>query len=177
MSRTRVFLSFLSGAVILSAITPPAFAIEYMTDHIPAAEKVGKGRLTYLFWDVYDATLYAPQGTWKEDKPFALELSYLRDIPGKSIADRSIEEIRLQGYSDEIKLAAWYTQMRSIFPDVNEGITLTGIFTNSGETIFFKNSKEIGRIQDSEFSQAFFNIWLSEKTSSPTLRDKLLGSL
>lgn len=155
----------------------PAHAAEHIRTYVHAAQKVGEGRLTYLLWDVYDATLYAPDGSWQEGQPFALRLSYLRKIEGKKIADRSVEEMRKQGISDEVKLAAWHAQMSEIFPDVDEGVSLTGIYTEKGEAVFYKNNKEIGTIRDPAFSQAFFNIWLGEDTSAPDLRRKLLGAV
>jgi hypothetical protein len=163
-------------ALAILGITP-AYAIDYIGAFVPEAQKVGQGRMTYLFWDVYDATLYAPEGAWDDDKPFALQLSYLRMLEGKKIADRSVEEIRGQGYNDELKLATWHTQMRKIFPDVDEGVSLTGIYTQSGETVFYRDNTEIGRINDPAFGKAFFGIWLNEKTSEPDLRRKLLGEV
>ena len=64
----------------------PANASEYISQYVPEAEKVGAGRLSVMIWDVYDAALYAPQGQFNENKPFALELTYLRHIPGEKIA-------------------------------------------------------------------------------------------
>lgn len=153
----------------------PAYALDHIRTYVPNAEKVGQGRLTYMLWDVYDAALYAPSGDWQSDEPFALQLSYLRNIQGQKIADRSVEEIRAQGFSDEVRLADWHTQMRSIFPNVDEGIALTGVYTNAGETIFYEGDREIGRIKDPQFGRQFFNIWLSPQTSAPDLRRKLLG--
>jgi hypothetical protein len=153
----------------------PAHAVEYIRAHVPAAEKVGEGRMVYMVFDVYDATLYAPQGSWNSSKPYALQLSYLRNLNGKEIADVSVEEIRNQGFTNEAKLADWRTQMRNIFPDVKNGVSLTGVRTKAGTTIFYKDNVEIGRIKDPQFSKAFFGIWLNEKTSEPDLRRKLLG--
>lgn len=166
--RITCILAFLS-------ITP-AYAQSHIHSHIPNAQKIGQGRMSVMFWNIYDAALYAPESTWQEDKPFALQLSYLKQFKGKKIADRSIVEIRGQGFTDEVKLATWHTQMRQIFPDVNEGVRLTGIKTKTGETIFYKNDTKIGTIKDPAFSTAFFNIWLSDKTSAPNLRRKLLGT-
>ena len=163
-------------ALSILGITP-AFALEHIRSYVPEAEQVGQGRLTYLFWDVYDATLYAPKGAWTKEKPFALQLSYLREIEGKQIADRSVVEMRDLGITDEIKLATWHSQMRRIFPNVNDGISLTGVYTGKGDTIFYLGDVQIGRIEDPEFSNAFFKIWLDENTSSPDLRKKLLGEL
>lgn len=155
----------------------PTFAVDHIRSYVPDVQKVGQGRMTYMFWDIYDATLYAPQGAWNHHKPFALQLSYLRTLKGKKIADRSAEEIRGQGFTDEVKLATWHAQMRKIFPDVDVGISLTGVYTKAGETIFYRDNSEIGRIKDPEFSKAFFGIWLDEKTSAPELRRKLLGAI
>ena len=172
-SRNMVYNLIIALTSLLCATT--SYALEPVKSFITAANKVGQGRLTYLFWDVYDAALYAPNGVWEPNQPFALQLSYLRTIKGKKIADRSIEEIRKQGFVDEVKLASWHTQMRKIFPDVNEGISLIGVYTTTGETIFFENNTEVGRINNAEFSRLFFDIWLSEKTQAPELRKKLLG--
>ena len=153
----------------------PAMAIEDIHLHVPQAKKVGKARMSVMFWDVYDATLLAPGGKWSKDKPFALQLTYLRHLDGPKIADRAVQEMRGQGIDDEVKLAIWHTQMRQIFPDVYEGDTLTGVFTKDGETIFYSDNTEIGRIKDVEFTKYFPAIWLSPKTSEPDLRLGLLG--
>lgn len=153
----------------------PAYAMEQIAQYVPQAEKVGHGRLTVMLWDVYDASLFAPQGQWDKTKPFALQLLYLRNISGKKIADRSIEEIRKQGFNDEVRLADWHAQMIKIFPDVKKNTALTGVYNDSKETIFFNDGEEIGRIQDPNFGTYFFDIWLGETTSAPGLRQKLLG--
>jgi hypothetical protein len=160
--------------LVIIGVTP-AYALDYISQYVPQAEKVGYGRLSVMFWDVYDASLYAPNGKWDENKPFALQLSYLRNIPGKKIADRSVEEIRNQGFYDEVRLADWHGQMIRIFPDVDDSTSLTGIYTQSGETLFLNGSQEIGRIKDPEFGKYFFDIWLGERTSAPNLRQRLLG--
>lgn len=162
-------------AAIMICTTGAANANNNITTIIPDAQKVGEGRLSYLLWDVYDAELYAPQGRWKDGQPLALKLSYLMDIDGKKIADRSAVEIREQGIANEVQLATWHTQMRNIFPDVKKGETITGILTQDAQTVFYKNNDEIGRIKDPQFSKAFFDIWLNENTTSPDLRRKLLS--
>lgn len=142
---------------------------------IPNATAIGKGRLSFLTWDIYDAVLYAPKGKYIQEKPIALSLHYLRAIKGKEIADKSIEEIRSQGFNDEVTLAAWHEQMSHIFPDVIVNTRLTGIYTAKGQTLLFKDGKKIGSFQDPEFGRYFFNIWLSDKTTHPELRRQLLG--
>ena len=155
----------------------PVYAIEHMRNYVPDIAVVGEGRLTKLFWDIYDARLYAPHGKWNSNKPFALEISYIREIRGKTIADQSIKEMRTLGFNNEIKLASWHSQIKSIFPDVKTGSKLTGIYTTNKETVFYSGDDRIGVIKDPEFGRLFFGIWLDRNTTAPRLRNQLLGAL
>ena len=160
---------------LFMSISTPVFADSVVENYMPDAQKVGEGRLTFLAWDLYDATLYAPKGQWKSVGPFALKLSYFREVSGTDIADQSMEEIRNQGFDNEIKLAAWHAQLKKIFPNVAKGSNLIGIYKHTGETIFYDQDNKIGQINNTEFGRLFFNIWLGEKTNVPHLRKKLLG--
>lgn len=142
---------------------------------IPDASVVGRGVLSYAFWDVYEATLYAPKGYWQPTQPFALSIKYYRALNGKKIADRSVQEMRNQGIADEVKLAAWHSQMKIIFPGVEKGTILSAIYWPGKETIFYNGNEAVGVIKGEDFGRAFFDIWLSEKTSEPQLRNALLG--
>ena len=152
----------------------PAYASGFIQQHVNNARIVGQGRLSVMIWDVYDATLFAPEGQWTKESPFALRLSYLRTITGRDIVDHTIELIRDQGINNEILLADWHSQLMAIIPTVHEGTSLTGISTKDGRTIFFENDREIGRITDTEFGKYFFNIWLGKNTTHSGLRSKLL---
>jgi hypothetical protein len=147
-----------------------------VSTYIENPKPVGEARLEVMFWDIYDAQLIAPDGKFDPQKPFALSLTYLRDFKGKSIASRSIDEMRKQGMTDEVKLAKWYEKMEQVFPNVNEGENLTGVVDSAANSHFYFNDQKVGTISDPEFSQWFFNIWLSEKTSEPEIREQLLGS-
>lgn len=170
----RKLLAATCAALLLwpgAATANPDIAGRYLVD----AQKVGDGVLTYLFWDVYRATLYAPRAGWRADAPFVLTLAYMRDLEGSDIADRTISEIRDQGYRDEKKLAAWLGRLLDLFPDVAAGDTLTAVRDAQGRTIFHRGPEHIGTITDPVFTTRFFDIWLGEKTSEPKLRRALLG--
>lgn len=152
-----------------------AHAAEQVRNYVPDAKKVGEHRVTVAFWDVYDAKLYAPEGHYKAGSPFALSLTYLRSIKGEDIAKHSVEAMREQGGTNEIKLAQWHEQMRAIFPDVQPGMTLTGISSGKGDVIFLKDNRVIGRIKDKAFDQYFFGIWLGPKAKIPEVRESLIG--
>jgi hypothetical protein len=168
----RLFLLSLTAVSYLTV--GPAFAdpLKQILD----AKKVGAGRMTYLTLPVFDATLYAPGGVYAPDKPFALSLTYLRNIKGRDIARNSVEQMRRQGGHSDAKLTAWGEAMTGIFPDVANGTTLTGVHEADGATVFYRGAAEIGRVDDPAFSRAFFDIWLGAKTSQPALRKQLLGA-
>ncbi len=160
-------------AVILSPLVS-ASVPDVVRDYVPVVEQVGTSRFSVFVWDVYDIFLYAPEGKFEPGTPFALHLEYLRFIRGDMIAEKSVDEMRKQGVS-EVKLAAWYVQMKNIFPDVDRGTALIGVFNPDGPTRFFNGSKMIGQVVDPEFGPAFSGIWLGEQSSRPELRRKLIG--
>jgi len=162
------------AAALLAFSGTVSATADVVSDAVPKAAVVGEGKFTYYLWDVYKATLYAPQGNWKNEPPYALQLTYLRDLSGQKIAERSTKEMRKQGGLEEAQLNEWDKKMKSFFPDVEEDDTLTGVATKAGHTEFFFNGESIGSVEDTLFTERFFGIWLSEKTSEPEFRDKLL---
>lgn len=176
----RLFLAFVMGLLLALAITamprPAAADAGPAARLVPSAELVGQGRMTYFGFRVFDAELYAPQGRYSPSKPFALKLTYLRNFKGSDIAKRSVDEMRRQGLKDEAKLKLWGDQMRAIFPDVAQGASITGVRDASGKAVFYKDGKQIGSINDREFSRRFFAIWLGENTSNPGLQASLTGT-
>jgi hypothetical protein len=142
---------------------------------ITDAAPVGSGTYSYLFWDLYRATLYAPGGVWHAEGPFALELHYLTDISGQKIARVSRDEIARQGKHAPAQLDAWEAAMARIFPDVTEGSVLIGVRLPDGTTRFDAGEQELGAIADPAFGKAFFDIWLGEATRDSALRQQLLG--
>lgn len=149
--------------------------LRIIQNHIPAAVRIGSGEYTYFLMRIYQATLYAPQNYKPGSAPLALVLHYYHDLKGEKIAKASVNEMRKQGFDDEIKLAAWYKQMAEIFPDVAKGTELTGILKENGHTVFYRAGKRIGTVKDTGFGQQFFKIWLGEKTTAPRLRQQLLA--
>ncbi len=135
---------------------------------------VGQARLTVLFFKIYDATLYAPKGQYRADQPFVLTLRYLREFEGEKIAQRTVDEMRKQGFSNEAKLVLWLRAMNALFPDVGPGVELSAVRLASGATDFYRGDQRIGQVADPEFGRQFFAIWLGEKTSEPAMRRQLL---
>jgi len=171
MARVGLFAGFLLAPLCLSAAAAPVGVDE----NVPDAAVVGEGRLTWMIWDAYDATLYAPGGEWSPDEPYALMLSYLRTFDGEDITETSVEEILRQGFSDGEKIESWRSAMAGIFPDVEAGDQILGVRAADGRSLFYGNGEYLGAVDDADFADYFFAIWLGEGTVSPTLRSQLLG--
>lgn len=171
-------VSFLCALLIASVFsaTHAAADLRPAARSVPAAELVGKGRMTYLGFKVFDAELYAPNGAYNASGQFALKLTYLRNFKGKDIVDSTVKEIKRQGGVSKAQLSSWEKQITAIFPNVSPGQSLTGVRTSKGNTVFYSGSRKIGTISDPAFTKKFFNIWLGNNTRNPGLRTKLVGA-
>jgi hypothetical protein len=76
---------------------------------------------------------------------------------------------------DETKRKKWSDFMHKIFPDVKDGDRLVGLHLPGWGTHFYNNDKLLGSVNDVEFSEAFFSIWLGANSSEQSMRKKLLG--
>lgn len=141
----------------------------------PTMQRFGSARFVKWWMHVYDATLWTDGGRAPGDVTFALELRYAMPFSGADIAARSVEEIRRQGRYDEARLAAWSRAMEWIFPDVRPGDRLVGLALPGHEARFYDGRRLLGVVEDAAFVDAFFGIWLGERTSEPGLRRELLG--
>jgi len=145
--------------------------------NIEQARLAGEGELRWLGLKVYTAQLFSGPGGLRLERqavqPMALELRYLTSIKGRTIADSSVREIERLGLADAPRRDRWGAQMAALFPDVGRGDRLAGVLEPGRGTRFFHNDKPIGLIEGNDFSQAFFAIWLDERTLAPSLRDSV----
>jgi hypothetical protein len=127
---------------------------------------------------IYDARLWVAPGfraAAYAQHTLALELTYLRSLSGKAIAERSLKEMRRAGTIAADLEQRWLGAMQDAFLDVKEGDRLTGMHLPSVGARFWFNGQPRATIRDAEFSRLFFGIWLSDATSEPTLRAELLS--
>lgn len=136
---------------------------------------VGEGKMTYMFWDVYNAKLHTKSGKYEPDAhPVKLSLTYLRDIEASDIVDATFEQWRHLDKDQHIE--QYGDLLTGLWPDVSEGDELSFSTNEQGHGTFAFNGEALKTVEDAEFSQAFLSIWLSENTSRPKLRNKLIGS-
>lgn len=141
---------------------------------------VGKGDLRFLGLKVYEARLFAlPQAEEATllNGPLALELHYNLRFKGEDIARRSLEEMEGLGLIDATQNDRRLAELKALFPSVEAGDRLTGVYQPKAPSPFFFNGRSIGEIRDPEFAQKFFRIWLDPKTSEPKLRQSLIQPL
>ena len=188
-----LFLSsaFAQDATAEKRAAAPVAAATNITNNLPALINTefsglaarGNATMRFVGLKVYDVTLYSKGGAALAAKPyeaaaqpFALELIYNMNFKGAEISDRSVQEMRKQGYSNDAQLQKWQAQMTQVFPDIKPGDALIGVAIPGKEARFYNRTKLIGTIADAEFVAAFFDIWLSQKSSEPKLRNKLIGA-
>lgn len=141
--------------------------------------QVGRGRLRFWGFEVYDATLWAAPGFRPADfasTGVALELAYLRSFSSAEIARVSLEQMNRTGGFDQGTGQRWQTQLAALLPDVRRGDRLAGVLRPGRGVQFFMNDRALGEIADAQFARLFFGIWLADNTSEPALRQALLGN-
>jgi hypothetical protein len=163
-------------AVLLMLMPASAYA-EKPTEigaYIKSDQPYGEASLNKLVFHVYDASLWTDADPWSMGKPFALRLKYGMDFKGKNLAERSIDEMNDQSPLSKTQEEDYYKRLATLFPDVKKGDTITAVYLPAKGTRLYHNGAYKGSITDTDFSRRFIGIWMSEKTSEPKVRKRLL---
>jgi hypothetical protein len=145
---------------------------------LPGSRLQGEATLRYFGLRVYHARLWTlPDFRVNQpaDQPLVLELEYLRDLKGRAIAERSLQEMRRAGNTAEAQAQRWLAEMQRVFPDVKAGDRISGQHLPGQGARFWHNGRLAGEIDDAMFAKRFFGIWLAPTTSEPDMRLALLG--
>ena len=139
-------------------------------------KKCGTALLKVLFWEVYESSLYTPDGTWQDDtRPFRLDIRYLRTISAEDLVKQTGKEWAEQGKASP-QHTTWMEDLRTLWPDVTSEDVISLAVDKAGVSTFLFNGEVIGRLQDPQFGEDFSGIWLAENTTRPKLRDQLIGT-
>lgn len=141
-------------------------------------QTVGEGKYSYWFWDLYQARLATSDGKfvdYQQSSPLLLELRYLRDISKTEFVDATIEQWRIQAGGVQKQHKLWAGELRNLWRDVKKGDVLSAELHQDGLISFYFNQQLLGKTTDPAMGHAFFDIWLSEKTTAPELRALLLA--
>ncbi|MDZ3993855.1 chalcone isomerase family protein [Pseudomonas sp. Teo4] len=170
----RTLVRCLATAALL--LTGPPTWADWRSD-LPGAVLVGQGDFTWFGLRVYQARMWSPAVQVSWEQPFALELIYRRELSRDTLVQASLDEMRrLGGPSvDEARLAAWESEMRKAFVDVQPGQRITGLYLPGKGGRFYVDGALRHTVADTAFARAFFAIWLDARTRHPQLRRELLG--
>ncbi|MDH4872727.1 chalcone isomerase family protein [Pseudomonas sp. BN515] len=166
-------VSYLS--LVLSLSTTAALA-DWRED-LPGARAVGAGHFKWFGFSIYEARLWSPSARPTLDTPFALELTYRREIKRGELVEVSLEEMRRLGDEGlrQDRLARWAHEMHEAFVDVLPGQSITGLYLPGQGCRFYVDGRLSREVVDPDFARAFFAIWLDPRTRNPELRRQLLG--
>ena len=158
-------------SVTAAAMTRPA----ELGGTINAAKPYGSGSLTWLVFTAYDATLWTDAPQWSMNAPFALTLRYRMSFTTDELVDRTVEEMaKVAPGTTKASLATYAAELRRAFPNVKDGDRITALHVPGRPVRFFHNGRPTAEIADQTFTEPFFGIWFSPRTSEPRLRAALL---
>ena len=141
-----------------------------------ALKLVGSTLFSIFIWDLYKSKLLTTSGKYPmttDNEYLMYEIEYFKGISSEDLIERTIEQWQHLGVS-EVEYRDYLPKLKNIWPDIKAGDTLTLVINKTGSA-FYHNKKIVGGINKAEFGPLFLDIWLSEKTSEPTLRSELLG--
>ncbi|MGP1832570.1 chalcone isomerase family protein [Shewanella frigidimarina] len=137
--------------------------------------QVGTADMSLLWLDIYSAKLFSIDGKYQANRfPMTLDIQYHRDIDAIDLVDATIEQWQHLGFT-EANIALYRQQLVNAWPDVKEGDRLTFRVNNPEDAAFLLNDTPYYQVSNAQFPEAFLDIWLSEKTSRPELRNQLIG--
>ena len=168
MRKLFLLAVLLVPSVAMALEKPPEIASQ-----IHASSPVGTASYHKLFLHVYDASFWSDSDGWKQF-PYALTVTYTMDIDAVDLADHARDDMAYSSDLSEAQRDHYRDQLMKLWPDVDEGDRITALADKDGSTTFFYNGRLRGRIQDPQFTRAFFGMWLSERSSEPQMRAELL---
>ena len=147
---------------------------------------LGKGTATYLWFDVYDAALYAPENIkpaqiLSQETPRVLVLQYHHAVTVKDIEKASWQTLDKQltpseRQSIKPQVDALQSSMKNVSP--GDQYTLTWQPANAqkkAELTLKLNDKIVFKSDNARLAATYFGIWLGKPPLSQSLKRSLLG--
>ncbi|MEZ9197511.1 chalcone isomerase family protein [Shewanella sp. 10N.286.54.B9] len=144
---------------------------------ISALKEVGRGEMEWWWFTLYRARLLTVDGEYHQGRyPMVLEIEYYQEIPSERLLEATVDQWQhLQ--LDKKRQLQWQASLSELWPDVNEGDTLSLQVLSPKSSQFYFNGKPLEEPMPEGFSEDFLAIWLSTQTSRPELRKQLLGEI
>lgn len=136
--------------------------------------RVGSTTYRKLGFTIYHATLWAPGGVYDENKPFALQLRYARDLDKETLVDAVSSDVENNEKPDPVTMAEWNQTLNQILPPVKDEEELIGVnFPGQSAQLYFNGQKH-AVMTDKRLAKAFLGIWLGPN-ADPKVRARLTG--
>ena len=174
MRLNAVMKSPLVVVALLLMLVQGAYASAMMT-LVPNAELVGEARLKVVFFKIYDAQLFAPQGRYSPYDPYCLRLTYLIDAKKNRIISQTVKEMRRMEVASAEQIDRWIPKMEAAFISMAKGSQADFIHTPDGRLTLVANNVVISVIDDTALAKAIMDIWLGPKVRSRDFQNSLMG--
>jgi hypothetical protein len=162
MAHSRFAGAIAVGCVLAGTSIAAAAAPAEVADVIHAEQPFGEGKYKALIITAYTAALWTDAKTWSMDAPFALSLTYAMGFSTDDMVSRSLEEMKqVDPALTDADLKSYGEALAKAFPPVTSGDRITALHVPGQPAKFFHNDD-------------FFGVWLSPRTSAPSLRVALL---
>lgn len=155
----RRLLTALAAFTLLA--TAPAAASPEVNRALPNAERVGQASYSVLSVRLFNAELFADNGSFSWERPFALSITYDRSAQASTLINRSIREMSSRGAGNAQALAPLRTQLERCFTNVAQGDRFTGVSTSAETATFYLNGAQRCEVRWPNFRRHFFGIWLA----------------
>lgn len=172
-------------AILLGWGSAPALADSFETGQSPADSALvlqGSGTASYLIWDVYDASLYAPAEANEgeivnAEVPMSLVLEYRRDVGVDDIRKATWAALDEQYMGEEReRLRPKIDAIQNAMIDVTDEDRYRLDWDPEAPRLTLSlNDETRFESDDRELARAYFGIWLAEPPLSDKLRTALLS--
>ena len=170
LSRRCVLLAMLAFIAV-----PTMARAEVMRDLVPDAGLVGQARFQVLFFKIYDAELFAPQGVYDRGAPYALRLTYLINGKKDRIIKQTVKEMKRQRAASDSMIESWLPLMETAFIDMPKGASADFIHVGDNRLVLATGGRVIAEIDDRDFIRALMDIWFGPKVQDADFQLALLG--
>ena len=177
----RVLGALAAACLVASPVSAAEFVERLVIDDSPLVLQ-GEGTASYLFWDVYDAALYAPAGATAAaigaaEVPMSLVLEYHRDVRVADIRKATWKALDEQYEAAEREaIRPKIEAIQAAMIDVTDGDRYRLDWTPGSDRLVLRlNGETRFESGDAELARAYFGIWLAEPPLSETLRAALLS--
>ena len=181
---TLFYLSVFSvkAQVVISGIEMPKDLTYIQAEPL---ELYGVGVRKFLWMDMYVGAIFLnemqlkPNQIIEANKPMALRLHILSSLVSNKRIIKAIQE----GFDNSTngnlhKYQKRIDQMIGYFDEeIQPDDIIDLVYNTSGNTMIYRNKKQLGSINGLDFKQALFGVWLSDKAVDSNLKNELLKGI